>query len=231
MYKVLLIEDDELSVALVERNLSFFSNFSLDYVAGSVADAINYLSNNHVQVVFLDIELPDGEGFSIIPYLTGNPAVIVLTGNERYAFTAFENGVLDFLKKPLTPARFKISIEKISTYLKQQTGNNTSEIERPFLFVKSGHKHIKVNIHELMYAEAVNDYAKLHLITGKNILINISLKDLLQRLAKYQFNQVHRSYVVNMQHIELVDDDTIFMKEHQIPIGKTFKSEVSKLLK
>jgi len=82
-----------------------------------------------------------------------------------------------------------------------------------------------------MYVEALNDYAKLHLTTGKTVLINISLKDVLQRLLKYQFTQVHRSYVVNMQHIELVDDDTIIIKEHQIPIGKTYKSIVSQLLK
>lgn len=135
-----------------------------------------------------------------------------------------------FLKKPVTPARFKKSIEKINNHL-NPASKTLNETEKPFLFVKAGNKHVKVNIHELMYVEAVNDYAKLHLTTGKTVLINISLKEVLQRLLKYQFTQVHRSYAINMQHIELIDDNTIFIKEHQIPIGKTYKSTVSKLLK
>lgn len=228
-YNVLLVEDDDLSYELVKRNLSFFPEFVLEKRASSVSEAVDFVWNNTVDVVFLDIELPDGRGFDVIPYLPGNPAVIVLTGNEHYAFTAFENGVLDFLKKPVTPARFKVAIEKILNALKK---NNTgNENEKPFLFVKSSLKHIKVNIHELMYAEAVNDYAKLHLTTGKNILINISLKELLQKLTTHQFIQVHRSYIVNLEHIELIDDDTIIMNGYQIPIGKTYKSEVSKFLK
>jgi len=97
-HTVLLVEDDELSVALVERNFSFFPEYKLSHISSTVKDAVKYLSSNHADVVLLDIDLPDGEGFSVIPYLTGNPAVVVLTANEQYAFTAFENGVLDFLK-------------------------------------------------------------------------------------------------------------------------------------
>ena len=227
-YTALIVEDDEFSIALLERNLSFFEIISIDHKSSNIKDAISYLAENNPDIIFLDIELPDGKGFDIIPFINGNPTVIVLTGDEGYAFTAFENGVFDFLKKPFTPARFKTCMERIEQA--QQKRNVQSETDNTILFVKSGIKHIKVNLKELIYAEAVNDYAKLYLQNSKPLLINLSLKDLLQKIHSLSFYQVHRSYIINMQQIDLVENDIIHIKGNDIPIGKTFKPAFQKLL-
>ena len=186
------------------------------------------MGTNTPDIIFLDIELPDGKGFDIIPFITGNPTVVVLTGDEGYAFTAFENGVFDFLKKPFTPARFRTCMERIE----QSQSKRTTAIEndKAILFVKSGVKHVKVNLNELLFAEAVNDYAKLHLSTGKTLLINLSLKELLHKIQSLSFLQVHRSYIINMQQIDLVENDTINIKSNDIPIGKTFRNAFQKIL-
>lgn len=227
-YSTLIVEDDEFSVALLERNLSFFDNIIIDHKSITVKDAIDYLSVNTPDIIFLDIELPDGKGFDIIPFITGNPTVVVLTGDAGYAFTAFENGVFDFLKKPFTPARFRTCMERIEQSQNKRSTQN--ENEKAILFVKSGVKHVKVNLNELIYAEAVNDYAKLHLQNGKTLLINLSLKELLHKIQSLSFLQVHRSYVINMQQIDLVENDTINMKGNDIPIGKTFRPAFQKLI-
>ena len=227
-YTALIVEDDEFSIALLERNLSFFEIISIDHKSSNIKDAISYLAENNPDIIFLDIELPDGKGFDIIPFINGNPTVIVLTGDEGYAITAFENGVFDFLKKPFTPARFKTCMERIEQA--QQKRNVQSETDNTILFVKSGIKHIKVNLKELIYAEAVNDYAKLYLQNSKPLLINLSLKDLLQKIHSLSFYQVHRSYIINMQQIDLVENDIIHIKGNDIPIGKTFKPAFQKLL-
>ena len=227
-YTALIVEDDEFSIALLERNLSFFEIISIDHKSSNIKDAISYLAENNPDIIFLDIELPDGKGFDIITFINGNPTVIVLTGDEGYAFTAFENGVFDFLKKPFTPARFKTCMERIEQA--QQKRNVQSETDNTILFVKSGIKHIKVNLKELIYAEAVNDYAKLYLQNSKPLLINLSLKDLLQKIHSLSFYQVHRSYIINMQQIDLVENDIIHIKGNDIPIGKTFKPAFQKLL-
>ncbi len=225
-YSVLIVEDDEFSSAVLERNLSFFENVTIESISTNVKDAIEFLSLNSVDIIFLDIELPDGKGFDIIPFITGNPTVIVLTGDEGYAFSAFENGVFDFLKKPFTPARFKTCMDRIDQSKKKKEVINDS----PILFVKSGITHIKVNLNELLYVEAVNDYAKLFLQNGKNILINLSLKELLQKIQHHSFLQVHRSYVINMEQIELVENDSIHIKGFEIPIGKTYRQSFQKVL-
>jgi len=227
-YSTLIVEDDEFSVALLERNLSFFENIMIEHTSSTVKDAIDFLSVNSPDIIFLDIELPDGKGFDIIPFITGNPTVVVLTGDEGYAFTAFENGVFDFLKKPFTPARFRTCMERIEH---SQSKRATSvENDKAILFVKSGVKHVKVNLNELLFAEAVNDYAKLHLSNGKTLLINLSLKELLQKIQSLSFLQVHRSYIINMQQIDLVENDTINIKSNDIPIGKTFRGAFQKIL-
>lgn len=229
-YNVLLIEDDEMSVALLKRNLSFYHAFNVLGVVGSVSEAILFTQNNHVDVIFLDIQLPDGSGFDIIPHLHGKPAVIVITSDESYAFTAFEHGVLDFLKKAIMPNRFKVCVDKIVDYLQNQI--STKSDESTFLFVKSGLKHLKVDIRELIYAEAENEYVRIFFVNTKSFLINISLKQLLNKLQTYHFIQVHRTFVVSLQHIDYVDDGMIILNNaKQIPIGKTYKNEVLKFLR
>ena len=227
-YSILIVEDDEFSVALLERNLSFFESAGISHISTTVKDAISFLSENTPDIIFLDIELPDGKGFDIIPFITGNPTVVVLTGDEGYAFTAFENGVFDFLKKPFTPARFRTCMERIEQ--SQSKRATMPDNDKAILFVKSGVKHIKVNLNELLYAEAVNDYAKLHLHNGKELLINLSLKELMQKIHGLTFLQVHRSFLINMQQIDLVENDTIQIKGSEIPIGKTFRPAFQKVL-
>jgi len=227
-YTALIVEDDEFSKALLERNLLFFDSISIDHCSTNIKDAINYLAENTPDIIFLDIELPDGRGFDIIPFINGNPTIVVLTGDESYAFTAFENGVFDFLKKPFTPARFKTCMERIVQA--QAKRNVPNETDNTILFVKSGIKHVKVNLKELIYAEAVNDYVKLYLHNNKPLLINLSLKELLQKIHNLSFYQVHRSYIINMQQIDLVENDVIHIKGNDIPIGKTFKPAFQKIL-
>jgi DNA-binding LytR/AlgR family response regulator len=223
---VLLVEDDLLSAKLIERNLQNFPEFQLEHTAISLKDAIAYLDNHVPELVILDIELPDGKGFELMPYLTGNPKVVVLTGDESYAFTAFEHGAIDFLKKPVTPPRFKACLEKIMAFNK----NTPATSDKPFLFVKAGFKYVRVNIDEILYAEAVGDYVKLHLKGKKSVLVNISLRDLLSRIEKYSFAQVHRSYIISLAHIDSVDDEGVTMGEQIIPVGKTYKPFLNRLL-
>ena len=232
--KTLIVDDDPMITAMLTKLISLYPALELTGVCATCAEARSFFEKEIVDIVLLDIELSDGQGFDLIPFISGDPSIIVITGNEDYAFTAFEIGAIDFLKKPILPNRFKVSIDKI---VKKADSGNTpvapSEKDKPFLFIKSGVKIIKIEIDRLLYAEALRDYIKLVLTNNESHLVNLSLSELSKRLASYGFFQVHRSYVVGIRHIKQVQDDMIYLQEGNtpIPIGKTYKSVILELLK
>jgi len=222
--EVLLVEDDLLSAKLIERNLLDFPQYELVHTASSLEAAKAFLADHRPGLILLDIVLPDGQGFELIPYLSPGTRVVVLTGDESYAFTAFENGAIDFLKKPVTPARFRSCIDKIGSL------TTAAAPQKPYLFVKAGYKHIRVDINDLLYAEADRDYVKLFMKGKVSVLVNITMKELIARLQPYSFVQVHRSFLVNIHHIESVEDEGISISGKSIPVGKTYKSNFQKSL-
>lgn len=230
--KVLIVDDDLLVTAMLTKLISLYPALVLAGHCRSFAEARQFFEKELVDIVLLDMELSDGYGFDLIPFISGEPAIIVITGNEDYAFTAFEIGAIDFLKKPILPNRFKKSIDKI--FERAQPANSIpTEKEKPFLFIKSGVKIIKIEIEKLLYAEALRDYIKLVLVGNETHLVNLSLSELSRRLASFGFLQVHRSHVVGIRHIKQVQDDIIYLQEGNtpIPIGKTYKSVIGELLK
>lgn len=230
--KVLIVDDDQLTAVMLTKLISLYPALELVGHCRSFADARQFFERELVDIVLLDMELPDGYGFDLIPFISGEPAIIVITGNEDYAFTAFEIGAIDFLKKPILPNRFKKSIDKIFERV-QPASTVPVEKEKPFLFIKSGVKIIKIEIEKLLYAEALRDYIKLVLDSNETHLVNLSLSELSRRLASFGFLQVHRSYVVGIRHIKQVQDDIIYLQAGNtpIPIGKTYKSVIGELLK
>lgn len=232
--KVLIVDDDVMITTMLTRLIGLYPALELAGVCTSCAEAKLFFEKEIVDVVLLDIELSDGQGFDLIPFISGSPFIIVITGNEDYAFTAFEIGAIDFLKKPILPNRFKISIDKLLTRSEAAAKPLApADKEKPFLFIKSGVKIIKIEIDHLMYAEALRDYIKLVLTHNESHLVNLSLSELSRRLASYGFLQVHRSYVVGIRHIKQVQDDIIYMQEGNtpIPVGKTYKPVIGELLK
>ncbi len=231
--KVLIVDDDGMIIIMLTKLISLYPALELVGVCKSCAEAKAFFEKEVVDIVLLDIELTDGQGFDLIPFITGEPFIIVITSNENYAFTAFEIGAIDFLKKPILPNRFKISIDKVFAKADKHTTTAPAEQDRPFLFIKSGSKIIKIEIDRLLYAEALRDYIKLVLTHQEGHLVNLSLSELSKRLSAYGFIQVHRSYVVGIRHIKQVQDDIIYLQDDPatIPIGKTHKQVITDLLK
>jgi DNA-binding LytR/AlgR family response regulator len=228
---ILIIDDDVFLAEMLKKMIGLYPVLEFAGHCKSCDEAKLFFQKEVVDIILLDIELSDGRGFDLIPFISGDPAIIIITTNENYAFTAYEVGAIDFLKKPILPARFKRSIDKI---LQQDLIKNRPvdlmDKNKPFLFVKSGLKIIKIELENLLYVEALRDYIKLVLINKETHLINLSLSELSRRLASHGFIQVHRSYIVSIRHIKQVHDDMIDIQNVSIPVGKTYKSVIADLL-
>ncbi len=226
--KVIIVDDEPMSLNLLERYC--IKNGTLQ-VNGSFDDALtalNYLQHNEVDILFLDIEMPDLSGFQLLDQLLYMPKVILTTAKTDYAFNAFQYGVADYLKKPIAFNRFQEAISKITASIipaEVQPQIKNAEVNPEEIFIKAEGKLTRLNFHEILYIESLGDYVKYFTIS-KNYVSLSTLKAVEEKMTGNHFMKVHRSYIVNLQKIKDIQDNSLVIDGKVIPISKSFKSEV-----
>lgn len=204
----------------------------------NVPDALKFLDEEKPDLIFLDVEMPGATGFELLDRLTYSPKIILTTSKTEYAFDAFQYNVNDYLKKPFSYRRFLEAVQKIQATILPlsplpDTENGpmqaiaTSEMD--FLFIKAEEKLIKLSKDDIHYIESMRDYVKF-VTNGKNYITYSTLKNLEEKLSGYTFLKVHRSYIVNINKIDDIRGNTIYLQGNQIPIGKGHKEDLVKRL-
>jgi len=226
--KVVIVDDEPLSRSFLEKYAQKIGGLE---IAGSFEDAgsaLTYLQKNEIDILFLDVEMPELSGFQLLDQLMYMPKVILTTSKTDYAFDAFQYGVVDYLKKPIPYNRFQESINKIkeslgknieSIYVKN-SGTATEEI-----FIKADGKLTRLNFQEILYIESLGDYVK-YFTASRSYTTLSTLKAVEERISNNNFMKVHRSFIVNIQKIKDIQDNTLVIEGKVIPISKSHKSEV-----
>jgi DNA-binding LytR/AlgR family response regulator len=201
----------------------------------NVADALEYLDQEKVDLIFLDVEMPGANGFDLLDRITYSPMIILTTSKTEYAFDAFQYHVNDYLKKPFTYKRFLEAVRKL-----QQPGPEAAPAPVPqqaapaanqpadteFLFIKSEDKLIKLKKDDILFLESMRDYVKF-VTPGKSYITYSTLKNMEEKLIGPTFLKVHRSYIVNITKIDDIRGNTIYLLGNQIPIGKGHKEDLA----
>ena len=225
MMTSIIVEDIQMAADFLRK---FCEKSGLVEVRGhflNVADALQFLDKENVDLIFLDVEMPGATGFELMDSLTYRPKVILTTSKTEYAFDAFQYHVDDYLKKPFTYKRFLESIEKI-----QKVGATQEvSIETDHLFIKVDTKLVKLMNNDILYVESMGDYVKFVTAEKKYVSLN-TLKNLEEKLSKKDFLKVHRSYIVNITKIDDLQGNTVYINGNAIPIGKAHKEDVMKRL-
>lgn len=225
---VIIVDDEPLSRNFIERYCEKMGDLE---VSGSFEDAetaLNYLHNNEIDILFLDVEMPDLSGFQLLDKLLYMPKVVLITSKIDYAFDAFQYGVVDYLKKPIAYNRFQEAISKIRESIIKSSlplTTKTQETDLKEIFIKSDGKLTRLNFQEILYIESVGDYVK-YITATKNYLTLSTLKSVEEKMSGNNFMKVHRSYIVNLQKIIDIQDNTLVIDGKVIPISKSFRSEV-----
>ncbi len=180
--------------------------------------ALDYLSGNLVDLIFLDVEMPGLNGFQMLDQLVYQPQVILTTSKEEYAYNAFEYRVTDFLKKPFSYQRFLDALQKVDKG-KQLEGEENQ------IFIKVNGKLVRLKYDDILFMESMGDYVKFVTADKKYITLN-TMKNLEQKFCGQQFCKVHRSYIVNLLAIEDIQENTLYIKGNEIPISKSNRSLV-----
>ncbi|KAA0989176.1 LytR/AlgR family response regulator transcription factor [Dyadobacter aurulentus] len=233
MLKCVIIDDEPLARGVVEGHLKRLDFIESIVQFGHASDAKKYLETNEADVLFLDIEMPEMTGIEFLKTLEQPPLTIFTTAYRDYAFEGFELGVIDFLLKPISFNRFTQAIEKARDFLalKDQNVNiedNAGEMHGS-VFVKSGVQRIRLQFDDVTHIQGLKDYAIIYTHSAK-IVIKGSIKAMLDIFPKAAFLRVHKSFIVSIAKITLIEKNRIALNGHQIPIGRNFRNELEKAI-
>jgi DNA-binding LytR/AlgR family response regulator len=206
---------------------------SLELVAecSDAMEAYNHLNNKDVDLLLLDIEMPGMTGLELTKKL-GNksPLIIFTTSKTDYAVEAFELNVVDYLVKPVMPARFLQAIEKTKEVSESTRPDaKAPTAEQDFVFVKDNGVLKKINVEDILYLEAMGDYVKVY--TGQRFhVLHATLKSIEEKLPLSKFVRVHRSYIVSLSKIDFIQDGAITIGKASVPIADTYRTVLNKRL-
>jgi DNA-binding LytR/AlgR family response regulator len=187
---------------------------------------MDFIGNESVDLIFLDIQMPDLTGIEFIKTLSDPPKIIFTTAYEKYALEGFKVNAVDYLLKPFSYQEFLTSVQKARKIIElERNVASTSDSGNQFLFLKSDYKIRKINFADILYIEGLKDYVKVYVSLGEPPILSINtIKSLEQKLPPNQFMRVHRSFIVNLQKIETIERSRIVFGKNYIPVSDQYKA-------
>jgi DNA-binding LytR/AlgR family response regulator len=235
MIRCLAIDDENLALDLIEDDILKVPFLQLVKKCRSGMEALDVLQKEKIDLIFLDIQMPDISGIQFLKSLPQTPLVIFTTAYEKYALEGFELDVIDYLLKPYSFERFLKAVNKVQDYLnileKNRAVPSADEISfsSQFIFVKSDYKLVKIEIAEIQYIESLKDYVKI-VSGGKPVVTLSSMKAIEEKLTAPDFIRVHRSFMVNIRKIQYIHRNYVMVGDKEIPIGENYKENFLQII-
>lgn len=219
----IVLDDEPFAVRLLADYASKVPQLHLLYADTDIYKAMDVLKSEEVDLVFLDIQMPQLTGIELMQLFNQRHNFIITSAYPEYALEAYQFHVVDYLLKPITFNRFYQSVEKYNRW--QQTFH--SEEGDDFLFVKSDRKHYKIAPDSILYIEGLKDYIRIH-TSGEKIMVLENMKDILEKLPQRRFVRIHRSYIIPLSKIKVIEGNQIQLADGTfLPIGETYRKLVS----
>jgi len=225
--KCLIIDDDEASRTLLMHLIKQVDYLQLAGVCNSPAEGLKALQKETIDLVFLDIEMPEMSGIDMLKNIDMPPAILTTTHAE-YALDAFEYNIVDYLVKPITLPRFIKAVEK-ARGLHSKNSPVSEIVDKNYFFIRKDSVLTKVPIKEILWIEALGDYLTVNTINKKYIL-HSTLKAIEGKIPQDKFIRVHRSFIINIDNVTSVEDTTIYINNTAIPVGAMYKENFIKVL-
>ncbi|WP_425237276.1 LytR/AlgR family response regulator transcription factor [Ulvibacterium sp.] len=224
MIKAVALDDEELALEVLQAYCGQVDYIDLPHVFTEQAKAIRYLNKFDVDLLFLDIRMPELNGVDLYNSLKQKTKVIFTTAYSQYAVDGFNVDAIDYLLKPFSYERFLIAVQKAKKLLDLELANSTDG----FLSVRADFKLHRVAFDAILMIEALDDYVQIHLDDMTKLVVRQTMKGILQKLPEREFKRVHRSYIVSLRKVKSVYRDTVKIGGFTIPISKTYRDSFLK---
>jgi DNA-binding LytR/AlgR family response regulator len=219
--KCIAIDDEPLSLALIQEYVSRFPALRLVQTFDDAISAAGYLRQTPVDLLFVDINMPDINGIDLVRSLEVKPIVIFITAHRKFAVEGFELEALDYLLKPLNFDRFSRTVQRALEYYQHRQQSNTQPAAS--IFVRAEYKLVKIDLQDIVYIEGLQDYIKIHLQQGKPVMTLMTLKAMQEKLSPAQFRRIHRSYIVPVSKVTAIVNKKVRIGSTiELPIGDSY---------
>lgn len=232
--KCLVIDDEPLAREMLKQHIAGVESLELAGVCSNAIEAINFLKDHPVDLLFLDIQMPQLLGTNFVRTLKSPPKVIFTTAYRKYAVEGFELDAVDYILKPISLERFLKAVNKVlqTNLSATQAANELKEIHTEpghFLYFRVDRKMVKILLNDILFIEGLKDYVKIF-TAGKTIVTKHVLSTLEGMLPSDEFLRIHRSFIIAINKIDSYNADGIEIAKHELPIGRLFKHDVNRVL-
>lgn len=228
-YNCLIVDDEPLARSLLSDYVQKVPELNLVQTLASPLQVMDVLRSHEIDIMFLDVQMPDLTGIALLKVLQKKPLIVLTTAYSEYALEGYELDVADYLLKPITFERFLKTVNKVTQRLSERSSPTAApahkpnvESKQPFVFVKDGTKLIKLRIDDILYVEGLKDYVTIHTKTQKVVSLQ-RLKSLEEELPADKFIRVHNSFIVAFQAIDVIHKNDVQVGATMIPVGETYK--------
>lgn len=232
MINAIAIDDEPLALQLVTGYIEKTPGLNLTGCFDNPLDAIEFLNNETVDLIFVDIQMPDLSGLEFTRSLVKGPKVIFTTAYEKYALEGFKLDVIDYLLKPFSYEEFLKAVQKAVRLISlEKKVPEQVDVNNEFLFLKSDYKIRRINFNDILYIEGLKDYVKVFTQkSDKPVISLVTLKLLESKLPEIKFMRVHRSYIVNLEKIDTIERSRIVFGKTYIPVSEQYKDKFQEFL-
>lgn len=225
--KYLVIEDEPLARRGLVKLLKDYDFLHCVGMYSNTEDARLVMEKQDVDLIFLDIHLPEESGLEFAKLIPTTIQVIFTTAYPNYALESYDLDALDYLLKPIAEDRLKKALEKAIIYYQNKSSENVPVVPTDHIFVKADRKLFRLELDEIQYIEAMKDYVMIH-TKGKKLMVAMNIKTILNKLPSNDFVRVNKSFVVNLTKIESVDNHWVTVSGYEMPLGASFKDNLLK---
>lgn len=233
MIKVLIVDDEPLAQDILETYIEQMPDITLSGKCSNAIEATSFLNDHNVDVILLDIQMPQLTGIQFVKSLNNPPLIVFTTAYPNYALEGFELDAVDYLLKPISMERFLKAMNKVRTHLGHSPGSHRQDNDDDYFFVKADKKLVKVKFSDILYIEGLKDYVIIRMEEGRVITLQ-TMKSLEDKLPSAKFMRIHRSYIVAIDKIHALVGNMVEVQEKgqikHLPVGKNYRDDLLELI-
>lgn len=222
------IDDEPLALLVIEKLVKKYPVLNMTATFDDAISGVEFLRQHQIDLLFIDINMPDVSGIDLVRSLTEKPMIIFVTAHKDFAIESYELDALDYLLKPVSEDRFDKAISKaIEFYSYKHTKPENEDV----LFVRAEYQLVKIKLSDIEYIESMEDYCRIHVVNGKATMTLMALKTLAEKLPPSKFRRIHRSYIVSLDKIKSVVNKKVKLATVELPVSNSYISSITEWMK